>query len=253
MAYTSNESAVTYSAQVYAPQSIIHRKLTQTLKPEGDSLEVVCSNFAGNPFLPLVKLQVERKLDLIVYEFDPATPAAAVKIFEGTLARPTPRGGLMGGTFDAFGGAMKKRIPAQTIKATCNTYVYSTLCGVNPASFVQTGTLGAQAGAVVDVTSASAHADDYFARGHATFGTGDTMERRAILRSEVIGGGQRLTLHRPLIQTSAVAVSMFPGCSGEYGSTGCAKFSNQDDFEGSPHRPPFIDAVATGYKPKTGK
>jgi hypothetical protein len=79
------------------------------------------------------------------------------------------------------------------------------------------------------------------------------MERRPIIRSAPISGGQRLTLTRPLEQTTPVAVSMYPGCSGEFGATGCAKFSNQDNFEGSPRRPPFIDAVATGYKPKTGK
>lgn len=253
MAYTSNESALTHSSQVYAPQPITHRKFSQTIKPDGDALEITCSNFSGNPFLPLVKLQLERKLDLIVYECDPATPSGAVKIFEGTLSDAKPRGGLMVGTFDTLGGAMKKKIPAQTIKATCNTTLYSTLCGVLPASFVQTGTLGTQAGAVVEVTSASAAAADYFAKGYATFGTGDTMERRAIIRSAPVSGGQELTLHRPLEQTGALAVSMYPGCSGEFGATGCAKFSNQDNFEGSPHRPPYIDAQATSFRPKTGK
>lgn len=253
MAWTSNESQLTHSSQVYTPRKLTHRKFTQTLKSEGDSLEIVCENFAGNPFLPFVKLQLERKLDVVVYECDPATPSGAVKIFEGTVDTVKPRGGLMVATCAALGGAMKKRIPAQNIKPTCNTTLYSTLCGVLPASFVQTGTLGTQTDNVVEVTSASAHAADYFAKGYATFGTGDTMETRAIIRSTPISGGQELTLHRPLEQTGALAVSMYPGCSGEFGATGCAKFSNQDHFGGSPRRPPFIDSVATGFKQKTGK
>ena len=105
----------------------------------------------------------------------------------------------------------------------------------------------------LDVTGGAALAADWFAYGFMVIGAGDTMEVRFIARSSPIGGGQRLTVHRPLFYNgSGAAVEFYPGCDGQFAS-GCAKFANQINYGGAPHKPDYIESVGTGFKAKTGK
>lgn len=253
MAWTDWESELTFDSQDYEPKPVAIQNFVQTLSTKGDSIEIVASLFSGNPFIAFALLEFERQLDITVFRCDPESPEDATQIFAGTVAKVTPKGGKLVAFCDLLGGALLRKIPGFQIRRKCNYNVYSTLCGVDPGDFEVTGTLGTQSGAVVDVTCSATDAADYFAKGKAMFGTGDTAERRHILRSEPITGGQRLTLHRPLRQTGAIAVTFYPGCSGERGPGGCEKFSNEDNFGGHWRQPSFIESVPTGFKQKVGK
>ncbi len=251
--WTSWESALTFSSQAWSPQKIRHRNFKQTLSTKGDSIEIECDNFSGCPFRAFVLLELERELLVEVYECDPANAGDAVKIFSGSVAQVKTSGGTLIASCDQLGGAMHRKISRFFDQRACNFTLFSADCGVNPAGHTVSGTVNLIAGNVIDITCASTDADDYFSKGWARFGSGDTLERRYILRSELIGGGQRITLHKPIKQTGAIAVEFTPGCSGEFGAGGCAKFSNQNNFGGAPRKPAFIEQVATGYKSKAGK
>jgi hypothetical protein len=253
MTWTSWESSLVRSSVTYVPQKITHRSLKEALAIEGDSVEIVCDNFDGCPLRAFILLELERRLLAEIYECDPSSPSTALQVFGGAVSRVRNEGGSLVGICDALGGLLDRKLPRFFTQRLCNYTLYSDLCGVSAATHKETGTVASISGSVIDVTTAAADAADYFASGWALFGTGDTAERRAIVRSEPIVGGQRLTLHRPLKQTGALAVDFYPGCSGEFDAGGCAKFGNQDRFGGAPRQPAYIEAVATGYKPKTGK
>jgi hypothetical protein len=250
--YTNYEKSLTYAGNTYTPQKIEHKGFVQTLKIKGDEVEITSDNFTGNPFSPYVKLELERKLALEIYECDPATPATAVMIFAGEVRTARAEGRKLKAIASTFGGKLASKLPRFYCQTRCNYTVGDALCGVNMATHKVTGTLGAQSGTQVDVTCGSVAAADYFAYGWALFGSGATAEKRAIVRSTPIGGGQRLIIHRPLKQTGAIAVEFYPGCDGQF-EGGCVKFSNQAAFGGFPYQPAFIDSVATGFKPKIGK
>lgn len=250
--FTNYEKSLTYSGNAYTPQKIEHKGFVQTLKTKGDEVEITADNFTGNPFAPFVKLELERKLHVEIYECDPANASAAVLIFWGDVMAVGAEGRRLKAIASTFGGKLSRKIPRFFCQTRCNYTLGDDLCGVDMAAHKVTGTLGTQSGNQVDVTCGNASAADYFAYGWALFGSGSTAERRAIIRSTPITGGQRLTLHKPLKQTGAIAVEFYPGCDGQF-EGGCAKFSNQAAFGGFPYQPGFIDSVATGYKPKMGK
>ncbi|MCX6952731.1 MAG: phage BR0599 family protein, partial [Verrucomicrobia bacterium] len=181
------------------------------------------------------------------------SPAVAAMIFSGEIARAPSKGRFYSAKAVLLGGALKMDVPNFKCQAGCNYTVYDELCGVNPAAYQVAGTIAAINAVTVDVACGSAAAADWFASGYATFGTGDDLELRYILRSTPIAGGQRITLHRPLVTHLVTdAVVMLPGCDSQF-TGGCLKFANQENFGGAPYHPAYIEQVATGRQTKTGK
>jgi hypothetical protein len=252
--YTSAPDSLTFDSLTYAPQKIQHGNFTQSIRPQGDDIDIECDGFAGCPLEVLAKLELERKLLLDVYECDPATPSGAQLIFSGQVMTAQIKGRRLVGSASTLGGALRRKVPRFLVQRTCNYSLYDSLCGVSAATYKVTGTMASATGNTIDVTCGSAAAADYFANGWVLVGSGSTAERRAILRSVAITGGQRLTVHKPIRQGGTPAVEFYPGCDGQFESTaGCARYSNQNRFGGAPRQPAFIETVATGYAPKLGK
>lgn len=250
--WTDYEKPLVYATNTYTPKAIVPRNFEQTFKPEGDEIDIVADNFPGNPMRVLVKLELERKLLVTVWECDPANPGDAVQIFDGQILNVRGAGKKLTGRAATMGGIMRRQIPRYQVQTTCNYNLGDDLCGKVLASMEHNGTVDVINGAVVDIITGSSNAADFFAYAWAIFGTGDTAERRAIVRSEPISGGQRLTLSRPLKQTGAIPVTFYPGCDGQ-ASTCRTKFSNLANFGGDEHTPAFMEQVASGFTPKLGK
>lgn len=250
---TDWHTTITHSALGYTSAKIECKAPTENLRPGTYEWEFLLRDYAGCPLRAWPLLQLERKLNLEIRECDPTNPSAAVLRFAGTIISAPLRGSTFTARASLLGGALKRAVPNAYDQPRCNTTVFSDLCGLVEASWAQTGTVSVVAAKVVDLTTAAAQAAEYFAEGYAVFGTGDAVEVRYIARSAPITGGQRLTLHKPLRALGVGAtVTFYPGCDAQFDG-GCAKFSNQDNFFGFPHKPPFIEQVATGYKAKTGK
>lgn len=252
--YTSAPSSLTFDGLSYAAQKIQHGAFSQSLRPQGDDITIECDGFTGCPLEPIAKLELERKLSLDVYECDPTTPSGAQLMFSGQVLTAQIKGRQLVGSASTLGGIMRRKLPRFFVQRTCNYTLFDSLCGVSAAAHKVTGTLASASGTTITVTCGSAAAADYFANGWALIGSGSTAERRAVLRSTPTGGGQILTIHKPLRQTGTPAVEFYPGCDGQFESTaGCARYANQDRFGGSPRQPAFIETVATGYNQKLGK
>lgn len=251
--FTDWEEPLTRDSLVYEHASIEHRAEAETLRPGEADWELLVEDFEGNPLRAFTLVSLERRLRVEIYECDPAAPEDAVMLFAGEVARAPSKGRFYTATLVLLGGVLRLEVPTFKCQPNCNYTLYDDLCGVSIDAHKVAGTIAAIAGAVVDVTCGSAAAADWFASGYAVFQTGDDIELRYILRSEPIGGGQRVTLHRPLVTSVATdAVELLPGCDSQF-TGGCAKFNNQENFGGAEHKPAYIDQVATGRTTKTGK
>ena len=251
--YTDWMEPLVFGGSTYEPKGIDHRAEAETLRPGTADWEIICENFAGNPFKAFSLLSLERRLKVEIREGDPEDIDNAALIFAGEIAKAPRTGGIYHATAVLLGGALQRQVPGFYCKPGCNHTAYDAECGANPATFKSTGVLAVSSGTTLDITSAAAQAADYFALGYIAIGAGDAIELRFIQRSAPIAGGQRLTVHRPLV-TSAVgaAVEFFPGCDSQF-TGGCVKLGRQDDFGGAPYWPAYIDSVSTGYKTKVGK
>lgn len=251
--FTSYATDLTYDELEYAAQKIEHTSFRQSLRPgDGDDLEIVCDGFEDCPLEPLAKLEYERPLRLTVYECDPAdVDNTAEEIFHGDILHAQIKGRTLIGKASTLGGLLRRKVPRFFVQRTNNWTPGEDAFGVDMADHKETGTVSAIDGTAIDVTTTASDAADYFAFGWAVFGTGSTAERRAILRSEPITGGQRLTIHRPIKQTGELAVEFYPGSDGQF-STEASKFPGSR-FGGHPRQPAFIEQINTGYKPAIGK
>lgn len=251
--YTDWEDALTRDSVVYAPAAIEHRSEAETLQPGRADWEILLEDFEGNPLRAFTLLTLERRLLVEIYECDPAAPEDAAMLFAGEIARAPSKGRFYTATAVLLGGALKLDVPNFKCQQSCNYTAYDELCGADPDDFKVVGTLAVIDDTTLDVTCGSAEAADYFASGYATFGAGDDLELRYILRSEPIAGGQRITVHRPLtVSVVTDAVELLPGCDSQFES-GCEKLDRQPHFGGAPYHPAYIDQVATGRTSKTGK
>lgn len=253
MAWTDWERPLTSDGITYEPKIVEHRAEAEDLRPGTSDWEFAVEDFDGNPLRAFSLWGIERRLRIEIRYCNPDLPETATMLFAGEFSTTPSKGDFYTAKIVLLGGALKREIPNFFCQTNCNHILYDDLCGVNPEAHKVTGTLAAIADTVIDITCGSAAADDWFTSGYIVLGDGDLMELRFILRSEKIDGGQRLTIHRPLVKSQVTeAIYMLPGCDSQFFG-GCAKYANQDNHGGAPYHPAYIDAVNTGFKTKTGK
>jgi hypothetical protein len=247
------ESPLVHDGNTYQPAIVEVQRSNETLRPGETEWDLLVADYAGNPLRAFALLAIERRLMIEIRECDPTNAAAAVLVFTGQIKKAPRTGQIYAAKCALFGGVLRHLVPNYFCQTSCNHTLYDDLCGVSEAANKVTGAVAAVNGTQVDVSGAAAAAADWFASGFAVFGVGDDIELRFILRSAPHGGGQRLTLHRPLFALGVgAAVDYYPGCDGQF-EGGCVKFANQDNYGGFPYKPDYIESVNTGFKAKTGK
>jgi uncharacterized phage protein (TIGR02218 family) len=148
--------------------------------------------------------------------------------------------------FDVKGPAVSaKKLMTQKCGPMCRTDLYSVLCGINPASWVVTGTIATIVNAfnfTVSGLSISPPADGYFNNGVAVMSGGTSFEIANWVQST-----STITAYLPCnrILTVAAGLTLYPGCDKTLGANGCPKFSNQLDFQGEPH---FLGTAAAAQQ-----
>ncbi len=254
MTWTDWTRSYIHAGLNYVPRAIECQAATETLIAGQNDWTLLVEDFNGNPLRAFGRLALERRLMIEIREFNPAIADAAALVHVGEIKSAPNKGPIYTATAAFLGDALKHLVPGQAVKQSCNNTFCDALCGLNIETYKLVGTIAADtASTVVDVTCGSAAAIDAFALGFATFGAGDDLELRFVLRSEPIGGGQRLTLNRPLwISGAGDAVALYPGCDQQFNG-GCATYANQDVFFAAPYKPDYIETVNSGYKTKTGK
>ncbi len=254
MTWTDWAQSYIHSGINYVPRAIECQAATETLIAGQNDWTLLVEDFVGNPLRAFGRLALERRLLIEIREFNPAVADTAALVFSGEIKSAPNKGPIYTATAALFGDALKYLVPGQFVQTACNNTFCDDLCGLDIEDYKVVGTIAADSDlTVVDVTCGSAMAADYYALGFATFGAGDDVELRFVLRSAPITGGQRLTLNRPLWNGgSGDAVALYPGCDQQF-EGGCARYGNQGAFFGAPYKPAYIETVNSGFKTKTGK
>lgn len=147
-------------------------------------------------------------------------------------------------TFDVKGPAVSARIlMTQKRSPMCRTDLFSVLCGLDKTSY----DVATSVNAVVDqfsftVTGALAQADGYFNQGVCLTSNGVAIEIGNWVQST-----QTITAYSPCdrILAPGLGLTLYPGCDKTLGANGCAKFSNQINFQGEPH---FLGTAAAAQQ-----
>jgi uncharacterized phage protein (TIGR02218 family) len=137
-------------------------------------------------------------------------------------------------TFDVKGPAVGAKIlMTQKRSPMCRTDLFSVLCGVDKTAYA----VSTSVDAIVDqfnfsVTGSLAQADGYFSQGVAVTSDGVAFEIGNWVQST-----QTVTAYSPCdrILAAGGGLTLYPGCDKTLAATGCAKFSNQINFQGEPH------------------
>ncbi len=136
--------------------------------------------------------------------------------------------------FDVKGAAAFARILlTQKRSPMCRTDLFSTLCGVDKTAYdVSTSVDAIVSAFTFTVTGALAQADGYFNQGVVVSASGTALEI-----ANWVQGTQTITTYLPCSQilTAGDNLTLYPGCDKTLGVNGCAKFSNQLNFQGEPH------------------
>ncbi|MET0720451.1 MAG: DUF2163 domain-containing protein [Tardiphaga sp.] len=136
--------------------------------------------------------------------------------------------------FDVKGAAAFARIlMTQKRSPMCRTDLFSPLCGVDKDDYDVATTVAAIVNAFsFTVTGALAQASGYFNQGVAVAASGTAFEIANWNQST-----QTITTYLPCnrILTAGTNLTIYPGCDKTLGANGCAKFSNQLNFQGEPH------------------
>lgn len=172
---------------------------------------------------------------VVVYPIDRANiTSLADALFTGSVQVVTldPIGST--GSFDCRGLTAEAESFIQTYQPMCRTDLFSSLCQLHAADFVQTGTVDT----IVDRFNitvsglSSPPADGWFNGGTGTSASGFNFEIANWVQSSL-----KLTTFLPVCAarfTAGEDISLYPGC--DFTGTTCrTKFSNKINFQGEDH------------------
>ena len=129
-----------------------------------------------------------------------------------------------------FAALLQRTVPPLKCSRLCNWVTYSPECGVDKASFTDSGTVSGIAGLVVRAAVFAGRADGWFTNGWIELADGT----RGAIRSHA---GEYVTLLAPMPGLSVgVAISAVAG--DDFTEPTCRnKFSNTVNFSGTPRQP----------------
>lgn len=254
--YTSYENTIVIQPgdQTWVPGPFSFGDTTENLRLEA-AIELRTFEFDGHPLKKLLPFGLDSELLCNIYEVDFANLAAPGKlIFPGVVEDLIPKGKEWTAKLSWGGHRSRRKVPRYFIQKGCNYTLYTPRpeCGVARADWQTTGTIAARLDKQIDVSGVpgtgdpGARPNNYWAGGDVETGVGTAFERRGILASAQIAGGQRLFLDRPLLKAAdGNAISFWPTCSGSVEA--CKSFNNwPEGYGGFPHVPdqgPQVRAV----------
>jgi hypothetical protein len=168
-----------------------------------------------------------------------SAPDDVTILFTGRETKPKFRGRKVEITFSSWLDSLDSRVPHMLFGPRCPYALYSGPCGVDPASYAVSATIGAISYQEITVNIGGGAVVDYFTGGRFTVGTTDgTIIRSIIASTAAVGGSVLLTINGPLPASVSIGAScsLLPGCDKTNGAGGCLKFSNTR-FGGTPFVP----------------
>lgn len=235
----------------YVHQWFEHDDINETATLERQTVQIHSRMFSGNPMVLLLPFTLEWPLQIRIYECDVTgnTPGNLRAVFVGECEQPESDGPFITVTAKSMGAIHDRRMPRFLLQPGCNLSIYEPLCKLNPDDWkwqaaatafnsttlvLTVNTISRVSGAAVTLT------EHYFAGGYMFFGSGASVQYRAIADSTAISGGAiTITLASPFTVNPTVGaiIYMHPGCGGNYDLDCDAKFGNTANFVGCPRMP----------------
>jgi hypothetical protein len=246
--YTSFERDL---AGGYVRQWFEHDDINETATLERQEVQIRSRMFSGNPMALLLPFALEWPLQIRIYECDVtgSTPTNLRAVFVGECEQPEADGPFITVTAKSLGAILERKCPRFLLQPGCNLSVFEPLCGLNRDDWKWQATATAfdatnlilTVNAISRVTGAAVTLDaHYFAGGYMFFGSGASVQYRAIADSTVISGGSiTITLASPFVTNpgAGAIIYMHPGCGGRFSDDCTTKFGNQANFVGAPFMP----------------
>lgn len=227
--WTTADVPVVLPTGTYSPATLERGGIDLSAEEEGGSLELTVPR--GNP------------VALLFRDYLPATPVSLtvfrahrgeesdVRVrFLGTVASVRFDGPSAMLVCQPLRSVFRRSVPGLRYQSQCNWSLYGTGCGVSPASFRDTVTIGTVSGVSVTSGDFAARASGWFRNGWLELPTG---ERRFI----VAHVGDTVTLMNPLpALVPGAVVAAYAGC--DRTEAACSsKFANLQAFFGFPRIP----------------
>lgn len=251
--FTSYERPLVRAGDTWQPGPWSYSDLSAELEL-GDGLTLATFDFdeiagvtARNPLRKMLEGTLEGRLWCDVLDVNPADPddESARVVIGGYVGGLDTTGKEWTAAVDPFGHFLDLDVPGYYRQKVCNVPLFSKYCRLDRNDFRTDGTLNAWIDlTIVDVGGCPGIGDpgvkpaNYFAEGgYAETGTEATFERRTILSSEPILGGQRINIPRPFLKAvDFQAVKLFPGCAGSIVRCNDT-FDNRANHKGVPYAP----------------
>lgn len=139
--------------------------------------------------------------------------------------------------------ASAKTVMTRKRSPMCQTDLFSVLCGIDKAAYDVAATVATIITSFSFAVGGSlAQTDGYFNQGVAVTAGGVAFEIANWFQST-----QTITTYLPCnrLLTVGTGLTLYPGCNKTLGTGGCAKFSNQLNFQGEPH---FLGTAAAAQQ-----
>jgi len=258
--YTNIDEPLSLAEGWFAPLQIIHQELTRSLKPQNQTATITMQAIAGSYADDWNLARLFAPLTLKIWKCDPDDPETTRgdPIMEGAVTNVLPEGNSLKITIKLLGDLLDAQVPAQTAGERCQTWLTSDLCTKAEADVRSTGTCS-PADLSADGMTLTVHgvtgfggptyAANWFANGIVRTGSGRATQRATVMTSTMTGGNVVLTLGRAFFAdkiTAGQAVQIVAGCSGQYTADCGDKFDNQDNFQGEPFTPDYLETWDAG-------
>lgn len=174
--------------------------------------------------------------EFALFRYNWASPSDGVEpISAGRLGEVTPRAGHYVVELRDLRQYLQQPVGAASTK-TCRARLGDPLCGVDLAPWTFTGTITSVTSKQVFTDSSRTEADDYFGEGILTWTAGLNTGLSQKVKTYA---SDTFTLSLPMIFDVQIGdtYSVIAGCRKRLDEDCAAKFSNELNFQGEPHRP----------------
>lgn len=161
-----------------------------------------------------------------------------ITLFVGRVGEIEMDGGPIRMSIQSHTILLDNPFPEDVFQPTCRNRVFDSRCGLNPASYTDTLTVGASPAPTRSsfAVSGSARAAGFYDRGTVVFNSGPCSGIRVSIAS---WNGSVINLVRPLprVPVSGNGITLVAGCNKIHDGDCTAKFNNKANFRGEPFIP----------------
>lgn len=172
------------------------------------------------------------------FRCDPLDPSAGVEVFSyGTLGNITTNETGFQAELRDHRQSFQQTI-GEVTNPTCKTLLFSSKCGVDPASHTFNGTITSVLNARTIEDASLGQTDNWFNDGEFIFTSGAAQGVRLKVRDYISASG-RLVFTMPsfILPTIGDAFTVYTGCQKRWTEDCVGKFNNGRRFQGEPHVP----------------